>query len=527
MYQEGSAINPRHRFRWAVCQIDVLRWLKCERDNVKKALKNLPKTLDEIYELILLAIPHEDLVVVSHILQWISYHNELYQGEGIPCEILIQAVGKSTRELTTDGLERFYDNDTLRELCGCLIKILPEERSAGLLYKGTVDAVSFAHYTVREYLDSRCSTNTVISSTLGQEELRQRFLEVVLSEVYRIGLNQQWKFRNANVDPSVVFEAINGSFNDYCTVSAILSLYEWPTEMSQQERLCSMAIDLLNPSRPHYETLKCAAAMIDASTPLFSRKNFSHGGLVVDRRFWRQHWHAETSNVDAVHLSNLLYLGQSTDECLPLAEKFLRVKDTRDFLQARIRFEKEISNQHMHMDEKSYLLDGSIIEIFAQLAIRKPSPLMLLLDHGAGLFDCSKVLLLYIGSHVHNLEGAGYCPLKKLLELGADPNSRGSRITPLQIAVVSWDLDGVRTLLNAGADPNDVGSSGGIVWEDGTFMSRFNHLDGASALYIYRSFGYIGPYHSQKEYIGPRHRENLETIEATLLQHGAKEFLRS
>ena len=507
-----------------MCQIDVLRRLKCERNNVKKALKNLPKTLDETYEMILLKTPHEDLMVVSHILQWISYHNELYHGEGIPCEVLIQAVGKSTAELTTDGLERFYDNDTLRELCGCLIKILPEDRSDDLdpSYKVTVHAVSFAHYTVREYLDSRCSTNTVISSTVGQEELRQRILEVVLSEVHHIELNQRWKVRNAYVDPSGVFEAINGNFNDYCIVSAILSLYEWQTEMSKQERLCSMAIDLLNPSRPHYVALNCAAAMIDASTSLFSGDMYSYHDVVVDRHFWRQHWHAELSNVDAVHLFNLLNLGRGTDECLSFAEKFLQEKDTKDFLQARMRLEKKIDSLYVQWIGKAYLFDGSIIEIFAQLAISTAFPLMLLLDYGAGLFDCSKVLLLYIGSHVHNFEGAGYCPLRKLLELGADSNCRGSRITPLQIAVASWDLDGVRTLLNAGADPNDIGSSGGIVWEDGTFMSRFNHLDGASALYICRNFEYIGP-QTMKHY----KEMDLGMIEATLLQYGAKEFLRS
>ena len=506
-----------------MCQIDVLRWLKCERDNVKMALKNLPKTLDETYEMILLAIPRKDLVVVSHILQWISYHNELHYGQGIPCEVLIQAVGKSTAGLTTDGLERFYDNDTLRELCGCLIKILPEDRSADFRgYKGTVHAVSFAHYTVRECLDSHCSTNTVISSTVGQGESRQRILEVVLSEVHHIELNQRWKIKNAYVDPFGVFEAINGNLNDYCIVSAILSLYEWPTEMSQQERLCSMVIDLLNPSRPHYETLKHAAAMIDALTSFFPVKVKSYHDLIVDKKFWRQHWHADPSNVDAVHLLNLLNLGRGRDKSLPLAEKFLQAKDTKDFLQARMRLEKEISSLHEHMDEKSYLFDGSIIEILAQLAISYATPLMLLLDYGAGLFDCSKVLLLYIGSHVHDLKGAGHCPLRKLLELGADPNSRGSRITPLQIAVVSWDLDAVQTLLNAGADPNDIGSSGGTVWEDGTFMSRFNHLDGASALYICRNFEYIGPQ------IMKKYKEmDLGMIEATLLQYGAKEFLRS
>ena len=473
--------------------------------------------------MILLAIPHEDLVVVSHILQWISYHNELYHGQGIPCEVLIQAVGKSTAELTTDGLERFYDNEVLRELCGCLIKILPEDRSAYLKScKRTIHAVSFAHYTVREYLDSRCSTKTVISSTVGQEDLRQRILEVVLSEVHHIELNQQRKIRNGYVDPSDIFEAIDGDLNFYCITSTIISLYEQPIEISQQERLCSMAIDLLNPSGPHYETLKCAAAMIDASTRLFSNRVSSHDDLGIGRNFWHQHWHTETSNTDAVHLFNLLYLGRVTDKCLPLAEKFLQVKDTRDFLQARMKIEMDVSNLLVRGDGKSYLLDGSIIEIFAQLAISSAIRLMLLLDYGAGLFDCSKVLLLYIGSHLHDFEGTGYCPLRKLLELGADPNSRGSRITPLQIAVGSWDFNGVRTLLNAGADPNGIGSSGGIAWEDGTFMSRFNHLEGASALHICKNYEYTGPY-LESEY----REKDLEMIEATLLQYGAKDFLKS
>ena len=351
--------------------------------------------------------------------------------------------------------------------------------------------------------------------------MRQRILEVVLSEAHHIDLNQQRKVRNGYVDPSDIFEAIDGNLNDYCIASAILSLYERPTEMSQQERLCSMSIDLLNPSGPHYETLKCAVAMIDASTPLFSNRVSSHHYLSIGRNFWHQHWHTETS-MDAVHLFNLLHLGRVTDKCLPLAEKFLQVKDTRDFLQARMKIEMDGSNLLVRGDGKSYLFDGSIIEIFAQLVISSAFPLMLLLEYGAGLFDCSKVLLLYIGSHLHDFEGTGYCPLRKLLELGADPNSRGSRITPLQIAVVLWDLDGVRTLLNAGADPNGIGSSGGIAWEDGTFMSRFNHLEGASALHICRNYEYTGLY-LESEY----REKDLEMIEATLLQYGAKDFLKS
>ena len=46
---------PIPRFRWVVCQLDELR--KCARlSERRKALKALPKTLDETYEQILVNI---------------------------------------------------------------------------------------------------------------------------------------------------------------------------------------------------------------------------------------------------------------------------------------------------------------------------------------------------------------------------------------------------------------------------------------------------------------------------------------
>ena len=105
------------------------------------------------------------------------------------------------------------------------------------------------------------------------------------------------------------------------------------------------------------------------------------------------------------------------------------------------------------------------------------------------------------------------------MDLGADPNVKGSgsRITPLQIAVILGDLDGIGILLDAGADPNDTGSSEGTVWEDGTPMSRFNHLNGHSPLYICKNF----------ECFLEERQLNFEIIEETLLRHGAKELLRA
>ena len=492
--------------------------MKCERHIVEKALKNLPKTLDETYDVILLAIPQEELVVVNHILQWIAYHNELHNGEGIPCELLIQAVDKSTAELAVDGLERFYDNDTLQELCGCLIKIMPEELDLITGLGRTTLTASFAHYTVREYLDSSRSKNSMTSFPFRQEELRQKFLKIIFSEAQRLESNQLLELQNPSIDPSDALGEMHRELSVYSVVYTMLSLEKWPTEILEHETLCTLVIELLDPSKSHFESLKCAASVIEASLWLFSAK--AHYNTT---QFWDMHWHLETSNMVAVHLLHLLLLTEDVRELLPLAEKFLQEYEARDFLQARLRFGKQawgFATSGTNPDE-FYLLDGSIIEVYAQLRADDPRTFKLLLDYGAGLFDSSKILLLHIASHYHDgpSDCQEECSLRVLLDLGADPNLRdsSSRITPLQIAVVLGDIDGVRTLLDAGADPNGTGSSEGTVWEDGTPMSRFNYLDGQSALYICRN---------DECFMGKREAK-FEMIEETLLRHGAKEFLRA
>lgn len=110
-----------------MCQIDSLRRLKCERKIIQKALKNLPETLDETYDRILLAVPKEERLFVDYALKWIAHHNEMYFGQGIPYKVLIEATEASMLDLTGNRNERFYDKDTLREICGCLINISPEK----------------------------------------------------------------------------------------------------------------------------------------------------------------------------------------------------------------------------------------------------------------------------------------------------------------------------------------------------------------------------------------------------------------
>ena len=146
------------RFRWAVCQIDVLRRLKPSSRSILNALANLPRTLDETYERIFLGIPDDDRLFVHHVLKWIYYYNDgraVYTSDGFPCSILLQAIERSTSHLSNGRQDFLYDEEALRELCGCLIVITSNIELFGLRTAAAVQTVTFAHYTVLEILAVR------------------------------------------------------------------------------------------------------------------------------------------------------------------------------------------------------------------------------------------------------------------------------------------------------------------------------------------------------------------------------------
>ena len=499
------------RFRWAVCQIDSLQRLKCERGTIQKALKNLPKTLNETYDRIFLAVPEEERLFVEHALRWIAHHNEIYNGPGIACEVLIQATEASMLSLTGNQNERFYDKDTLREVCGCLINILPEEVGGCLAtHHQTYISVSFAHYSVREYLDSTPTSNAVFG--YHTMDLKHRFLEITLSEAQRIESNDLWELETDCTDNSDVIEAVYSNFNIYCVISALLSLYKFPSHICRHSTLNALAIDLLDPSMPHFATMEAAAFSIERATHSFGIQDFAPGEC-----FWTVEWHPDTSP-ELKHLYNLLLLAESRSECLPYAKTYLQGKDLKGLLQAQLCFERPVWNIRWD-DFETYLLKGSLIEVFAQLEAQSGDTFKLLVDVGAGLFDPSIALLLYIGGHVHSDHCDPLCPLQRLLELGADPNLRGYRVTLLQIATFLGDYEGVEMLLKAGAMPNDTGSPDGVIWREDSIMHDFNHLHGASPLWICRAFAI-----NQRPGWSRAVANERKKIEALLLYHGAEAF---
>lgn len=337
--------------------------MDCQREVVKKALANLPKTLDKTYDRIFLAILEEDRPIVYHALQWILYHNEVYHGQGIPSVLLSQGLAKSVASLDGNPGDRFYDSGTLRELCGCLISITSEVPYHASSTHATVLTVSFAHYTVREYLDSiRIRKAAAFHFNAYPEDLQLNCIELILTEALNVEPNDLWE-REMNFsdrdDRRDVRQALEESFNTHCILGAFLSLRKWPCEISQHDRLCTMAFNLMDPSRPNHWLLLDVCATMERLTELFSDYGWDDTS-----HFWEVQV-TTSKNIEASQLLNLLFLSVYSKACLVLVRKFLEGRDVNTVLQAALQF--TWYSGAIGPSKKKY--EGTIIEIFAQFAI--------------------------------------------------------------------------------------------------------------------------------------------------------------
>ena len=322
----GIIANICVRFRWAVCQIDVLQRLNHTREAVRKALADLPKTLDETYDRLFLTIPEDDRSIVHHVLQWIGIHNER-KPDNIPCALLLQAVAKSTAS------ERYLDRDALRELCGCLISIQLEDAKSGRL-KRTHFTVSYAHYTVSEYLDSiRISKTANASFSAYQEDVRIHCIELVLNETLHVQPNELWERDAIPNDDLEVWRALEDDFNTFsieCTFSFLQSTW---FGISRYDVLCALVFDLMDPSKSNFQLLIAACRVIESTT-----NTFANSGWDENDYFWLVSWDTPFSNTEAVQLLNLLLLSSTSEEALILAGKFLETRDIDSILQAPLHF---------------------------------------------------------------------------------------------------------------------------------------------------------------------------------------------
>ncbi|KAL5344963.1 hypothetical protein ACLOAV_009916 [Pseudogymnoascus australis] len=135
-------------FRWAVCQMDILGECRT-RSALKKALKELPTTLDETYERILCTINDADSEYAMKILQWLAFSSRPLSVEELGEVVAINV----ERKTAFDRDEVLEDPMEVLNICmGLVSVVMTEAREPNRRLGTTIQTVTLAHYSVQEYL---------------------------------------------------------------------------------------------------------------------------------------------------------------------------------------------------------------------------------------------------------------------------------------------------------------------------------------------------------------------------------------
>lgn len=431
--------------------------------------------MDETYERIFLEIPDEDRIIVHYVLKWIYYHQEM-RDENISCQILLQAIERSLAESGASRHNYSFDEELLRELCGCLITILPGADDNDISNDCKIRTASFAHYTVWEFLDSPRIFNTPAAFFgVVKESIKMELTKTSI----RGATKAHYQYDHGCLNESEPNIDIDEDFKTYCIAMSISALGKLGDELSKDEESRELAFNLLNASNTHFPYFKKVVILLIDESQDFDVEYLENiaAGITL-KKIWRN----LSRGTDAALLTSLLLV----DETFELAEIFTRQINIQETLQTQLVIDSIEVKSHGFRGfpiSSDHKFRGSIIELFAQMYGNFPEQFHFLLELGINGLDLSIALLGLAGTHYHDdcsQNNDYYCAISRLLQLGAKVNDSRHVITPLQIATSLHDVGGVKVLLEAGADPNGIGNSGGIQWESGTFLDSLigDDLDG-------------------------------------------------
>ncbi len=145
------------RFRWVECQIDSLK--KCLTENdIRTALKSLPKTLDETYQRILMSLEEEHRSMAKRALSWLAYAIQPLSIEELATAACIAPEENAT---PFDPTHQIMEAKWLIDILSSMVIVTPKEKPNDWIETDCAESVILAHFSVREYLNSeRLKTST-------------------------------------------------------------------------------------------------------------------------------------------------------------------------------------------------------------------------------------------------------------------------------------------------------------------------------------------------------------------------------
>ncbi|KAH6617611.1 hypothetical protein F5144DRAFT_586944 [Chaetomium tenue] len=422
-------------FRWAVCQVDILGRLKSPSD-VRKALAELPETLDETYERIILAIPREYRDFARTALAMLAAQSEL--GDRImTAEVLLAMVLRSMNV----GADHFYDIYDIREFCGCLVTFVPGssktyqpdcERNYYRTGSESVTNVVMAHYTVKEFLyadrTAQKSETHISSFALQERAVIRRWANLVMEAA-------------VSAQPSDRLVSDN-SMEDYCVATGRKVLTVWEDAIIYDSKVVDHCLEFLNPAASHH-----------------SRRS-TDSILQVE-------WRSPPANPRLAALveccAQRLWL---------LAAAALEDLNTQQIIETSftIGIDKGLAFQKRSHPTRPKIIGISVLLLFANAALARDLYRQLIRQADDNpRQEVAKLLsttvgwesLLLAATVEHNHASPAGSHLEWVILQGPELDAAPCRLTPLQAAVQLRDYEAVKLMLDSGADANAVGVAHG------------------------------------------------------------------
>src|SRR5712671_3535792 len=149
---------PKHRFRWVFCQLDTLR--RNFPGSIRRALDELPTTLDETYERILSGIDEEKWEYAHRLLQCLAVSRRPLRAKELAEALAVELGAEGMPRLNVD-LRPGDPDEAVLSACSALVAIInPDtlrfyDHNDYSDYSDDFRIVQFSHYSVKEFLTCR------------------------------------------------------------------------------------------------------------------------------------------------------------------------------------------------------------------------------------------------------------------------------------------------------------------------------------------------------------------------------------
>ena len=410
-----NIVMSSYRFRWAFCQLDRLR--RCLSPRIRRALEELPETLDETYERTLLDIDDENWEYAHRLFQCIVVARRPLRVEELAGFLAFKS--EEGGSLTFEENWR-PENPRVMVLCTCssLIAVVDVDGSA---------VIQFSHFSVKEYLTSNRIAKGRVSRYFIPLESAHLFVTQA-SLAFLIQLDEHTTENSIKELPLAHY--VGQYWAEHAEFGGISSNTEYLMKR------------LFNPKNYHfknwvriYDTISCRSML---SEPPY-RYKFDPLHYAARHGFHRVAEWLITACAQDVNVSHYRYGDTSTP--LHIACKYEQFKTVQVLLKhhADVHARGEASRTPLHH----------------ALSSQNPKPEItrLLLEHGANVNSKSFLgytPLRHASGHGRNLE-----LVEVLLEHGADPNILSNDgHSSLLVALQHGHPGLVKLLLKHGADPN-------------------------------------------------------------------------